>query len=293
MIARQRPRSLAPPAWLTKADAETATNLATHKRAVAAFRQSKKKEKTLELTFQFRVYGDESLREALNKVYGFKCAYCESDFGATQPVAVEHYRPKGEVVDGDKSIKPGYYWLAATWENLLPSCTDCNSQRYQTTGANGESVLRGKGNLFPLKKGSRRAKSPTTLKNEVRLLLHPELDDPAQHLEFATDTERLGVIRPKVTDGIPSEMGAVSIEVYALDRPRLVQTRQSSAKRLLSHIRNTIDSERRYRAQPGDAGLKQAYDDNLSDLAEFIGLNQAYTAMGRQIALSRLPALDV
>ena len=43
---------------------------------------------------------------------------------------MEHYRPKARV-STEQGDKPGYYWLAARWENLLPSCTDCNSPRKQ------------------------------------------------------------------------------------------------------------------------------------------------------------------
>ena len=71
-----------------------------------------------EYSFEFKVYGDELLRIALNAQYRYKCAYCETFYGASQPVAVEHYRPKGEIVEGDERVKPGYYWLAASWDNL-------------------------------------------------------------------------------------------------------------------------------------------------------------------------------
>jgi uncharacterized protein (TIGR02646 family) len=96
--------------------------------------------------FKFKVYG--SARESLMKTFGGKCAYCEGLIENTQPGDVEHYRPKGGVlVDGE--LKPGYYWLAATWDNLLISCIDCNRQRKQLIKGLGR-VKAGKLNQFPL-----------------------------------------------------------------------------------------------------------------------------------------------
>src|SRR4051794_24811090 len=73
--------------------------------------------------FKHAVYKRAAIRNALNAAFAFKCAYCESGYGGTQPVDVEHYRPKGKVVTPTgATIKAAYYWLAATWDNLLPAC---------------------------------------------------------------------------------------------------------------------------------------------------------------------------
>ena len=66
-----------------------------------------------------------------------KCAYCESLITNNQPGDVDHYRPKGRVMDANnkpvmittalgENPHPGYYWLAYQFSNLLPSCIDCN-----------------------------------------------------------------------------------------------------------------------------------------------------------------------
>src|SRR5688572_13150422 len=127
MIRIDRPAAAAPAAWKLKADQETRDAITAFGAAIKRMKASRKKNATLNCSFEFKAYGDELLRNALNQHYGYKCAYCETFYGASQPVAVEHYRPKGEVIDGDERVRPGYYWLAANWENLLPSCTDCNS----------------------------------------------------------------------------------------------------------------------------------------------------------------------
>src|SRR5262249_38675962 len=84
-------------------------------------------------------------KDFLIRLFNGKCAYCESKFTVSQPGDVEHFRPKGRVVDDNfKPIRvqhptkgeiehPGYYWLAYEWKNLLPSCADCN--RFRMHGA--------------------------------------------------------------------------------------------------------------------------------------------------------------
>ena len=292
MIHVKRPQAMAPSDWTRKAVAERKAAIAAYRVAAAAFRKSRKKGKRFEFMFPFAIYGDVLLRDALNAVYGYKCAYCESYFGGTQPVAVEHYRPKGEVIEGSVRLKPGYYWLAATWKNLLPSCTDCNSPRRQVT-KDEKKVVRGKGNFFPLAPGSRRARAPGQEKREKPLLLHPELDQPGKHLDFPTDRERAGIVRPMLQRGRPSPKGEASIDVYALDRPQLVRARKNFADRLLSHLRNTRNSERRFRANPGDSDLEQEYRENIADLVKFLAPDQPYSAMARQLAKAELPGLKI
>jgi hypothetical protein len=292
VIRINRPRGLAPAAWLTKAEKETQDAIDAYKSARQASKTIKApKTKAFEFKYDYAVYGDALLRHALNTIYHYKCAYCESMYGATQPVAVEHWRPKGEVIEGGTRIKPGYYWLGAAWENLLPSCTDCNSPRRQIVEAGETPVLMGKGNHFPLVPGTKRAKRPGQEKDEQPLLLNPEVDDPDQHLEFVTDRARAGVIRATLINGAPSPKGAASIEVYALDRPQLTQARAAIAKRLRSHLRNTRYSQERHLAQPQDAGLKKEYDENMDDLAGFLGPSEQYAAMARQLARAELPGL--
>jgi hypothetical protein len=292
MIHVKRPLALAPADWKKKAEAERKAAIAAYREAVAAFRKVKKKGKKLEFTFEYAVYGDVLLRDALNAVYGYKCAYCESYFGGTQPVAVEHYRPKGEVIEGKVRLKPGYYWLAATWQNLLPSCTDCNSPRRQAS-QDGKKVVRGKGNHFPLAPGSKRAKAPGQEKKEKPLLLHPELDQPGKHIEFPTDRERAGIVRPVLQRGKPSSKGEASIHVYALDRPQLVRARKNFADRLLSHLRNTRDWEQLHRANPANPAFERSYRLNLEELVRFLAPDQPYSAMARAIARAEIPGLRI
>jgi uncharacterized protein (TIGR02646 family) len=297
MIKVPKPVDRIPPDWLAKGAAETKEAIAAFKEALALFKKAAaKKPKTgtkaskFIFTFKFEVYGDVELRRALNELFQFKCAYCESFFGATQPVAVEHYRPKGEIIEGETRIKPGYYWLAAEWSNLLPSCTDCNSRRTQEIPG-GKGEVRGKGNFFPLAKGSKRAGAPGKEKNETPLLLNPEFDDPERHLEFLAEPGKVGLIRPASNNGVDSVRGEESIMYYALDRPQLVQARQVAAKHLLYLIKTTSQAERRHRAEPGDEELRVEYDEHVTEMRTYLDPPHEYCGMNRQIVRATFPGL--
>src|SRR5829696_5580783 len=95
-----------------------------------------------------------AMKKALFEGFNNKCAYCEDNL-LSQPGDVEHFRPKRAVTDENdnpvlwsprsKKKHPGYYWLAYHWENLLPSCNDCNRPHRST---DGRPV--GKGTRFPV-----------------------------------------------------------------------------------------------------------------------------------------------
>jgi hypothetical protein len=146
--------------------------------------------------------------------YG-KCAFCESLIAADQPGDIEHFRPKNEVrdinnvlvmintKDGPKQ-HPGYYWLAYNWQNLLPSCSDCNSITKQKTGGD----LIGKGTRFPITNSY--AILPGEEKDENPLLINPAFEDPEDHLEV----DKTGVIKEKNN----SPKGKTCIEIFGLNK---------------------------------------------------------------------------
>lgn len=281
-------RKAAPAEWLKSAKKETDANVDAFKAAVKARRKSRSKTSApLKPEFSFKAYGADDLRDALNETFGYKCAYCETNYGASQPVAVEHFRPKGMITEGKKTLQPGYFWLAADWDNLLPSCTDCNSARYHKDET-GTEQLRGKGNHFPLAKKSRRGRRPGSEKRESPLLLHTD-EDPETHLEFVTEKDRRGIVRPALIGGAPSERGKASIEFYALDRPELVKRRTEQAMRLESHISNTRFILDLLDGDPGNPKYKAQFDKNIAELKRMLGQQQEYVAMFRAIVRTDLP----
>lgn len=159
--------------------------------------------------FNLRFYAHPDIRQALDKLFHGKCAYCETAIAATQPGDIEHFRPKLRALDTDGTVAPDHYWwLAYEWENMLPVCVVCN---------------RSKGSRFPLK-GERakvRATGPA-LKRERPLLLDPCVDRPEKELVFTEE----GLV---VSD---TERGRTTIEVLSLNREALVARRKEVASAL-------------------------------------------------------------
>lgn len=201
--------------------------------------------------FSFSAYSDDAVKYALENLFFGKCAYCETRYANQAPVDVEHYRPKGRIAD--VADHPGYWWLAMVWENLLPSCIDCNRRRWQhlpDVPSSLEQLLKspliqggmmplGKQDLFPV--AGERATALHPLIDEKPDLLNPCLDVPDDHLTFYIDRENpLGLVLPKLIDGVPSRRGLTSIHVYGLNRLALVQER-TRVLRTLEFLSKLID----------------------------------------------------
>ena len=221
-------------------------------------------------SFEFKVYKAAAIKSALEKLFHGKCAYCETYYSVQAPVDVEHFRPKGRI-DGEDD-HPGYWWLGMEWENLLPSCIDCNRRRGQATpknsvllselgvGAKTKKINTGKKDIFPIA-GVRatydlehgevdKAIMQNALEREEALLIDPTTDDPGELLDYYIDPDNLiSLVLPKDTENLPlageiedviaasdqartALRGAVSIQVYGLNRLGLVQERT----RLLRHL---------------------------------------------------------
>lgn len=122
-------------------------------------------------TFDSKIYGHASVKEILIDAQHGKCCYCEQHVG--EDGDVEHFRPKGQVRQdkGSPIEKPGYFWLAYEWTNLLLSCSACNQRM--------------KGDLFPLQNPKSRAVSPRhPIAREKLLFINPATTDPAKHITF-------------------------------------------------------------------------------------------------------------
>ena len=243
-----------------------------------------KKTKRKRKAFVFVCYRSPEVKRALEDLFQGKCAYCESRYEGMQPVDVEHWRPKAKIVDKEGDIEPGYYWLAADWDNLLPSCIDCNRERTQVLMPSREIRTVGKANRFPLEPGSVRARTPDDVALELPLLLNPCYDQPQEHLEFIHE----GVVRPRQQgSGAPSPKGEASVEVYALNRTGLVhsrlevllliQQRMYTIERLLEILDGEDLSERVQAIAEDLLGYE------LAVLSRFRHSDQPYSQMARQV----------
>lgn len=194
-------------------------------------------------SFSFAAYKSDDIKVALQKLFHDKCAYCETVYAASAPVDIEHYRPKGAVADD--AAHGGYWWLAADWDNLLPSCIDCNRKRGQVLVERSTSLEQlakstkpaitqaGKKDSFPLSdNGVRAIAELMEFTTERPLLLDPCRDEPSESLSYSFDPDHpAGLILP-AGDEASQMRGAASIQIYGLNRLKLVQDRT----RVLRHL---------------------------------------------------------
>ena len=200
--------------------------------------------------FDSKVYAHDSVKEQMMKDQHRKCAYCEQhkngDFGC-----VEHYRPKGGF--GSPLQKPGYYWLAYDWQNLLFSCSECNTSY--------------KRNLFPLVNENARDIEHRDISNEEPTIINPATTDPGEHIEFSEF-----IIRPKLIDGQESLQGKTTIGVFRLnDRKDLKERRRNAWE---AYNRELIKKAifQKLNSADGIALCDETLEQMKDDEAEFCGM---------------------
>lgn len=233
--------------------------------------------KNAKKAFKYAVYSDQTVKDELNRLFHFKCAYCESYFGGVHPVDVEHYRPKGGYVADNKLVQPGYYWLAADWSNLLPSCIDCNRERTQRFD-DVPPELAGKANKFPLA-SEKRAKAPGEEQREKPLLLNPYLDEPDEHLRY---DEEGNIQAVKSAAGRRSRKGKASIEVYGLRRTGLVQDRERYALQIRAMVER-VEELLEIFDETQNEQLATRISEEMRLLKGYIDETYPYSTMARQL----------
>lgn len=244
-----------------------------------------------ETTFRFAAYKGADVVAALNELFHHKCAYCESSYKATSPVDVEHFRPKGAIVirgeggENDKRDKPGYYWLAATWENLLASCPDCNRARthiFEDPDEEETPGVRGKENKFPLIDEKRRVRTPPVqgegTEAAQRLLIDPCRDRPEAHLVFLPD----GLVWARKSGSTYSPKGIESIKAYGLTRKELKEARREHLLLLAQKMRATLFFIDGLENDPGNAALELEFRTLRDELRAQTAADQPYAGLTRQ-----------
>lgn len=184
---------------------------------------------------KFNAYRHDSVKDELLDMFNGKCGYCESRINVVTWGDIEHYRPKGQIIqDNGGKKKPGYWWLASDWENLLLACNRCNSTNQQQLFGSSSNVSIGKGNLFPLTINDDRAQWSNDPfdwlgkdVNEKPLLLDPCRDNPEASLECRNDemAPDRGVLVGR------DARGKRTIHILGLNRKPLVDDRK---KKLVS-----------------------------------------------------------
>jgi len=209
MIRISRPKSI--PSVLRKKGRQlTRADEKQYQRDPQAFRDGSKR-----FAFDRCVYADASVKAALLAAQHNKCAFCESKPLPVSDGDVEHFRPKAAVQQAVSTPceRPGYYWLAYAWHNLLFSCERCNRRH--------------KKSLFPLVDPQQRARIPTDpIETEQPIFINPAEEDPSAHISFREHV-------PIARNG--SRRGKRTIQALGLDREHLNEARETHLK-LLNHI---------------------------------------------------------
>ncbi len=260
-------RSRAAPSILSDPDSKGAKETEEAKTRFAP-KVGKKAHRKKAKKFEFKVYRSDDVKRALNELFHGKCAYCESRYGAVQPMDVEHWRPK--------SI---YYWLAADWNNLLPSCIDCNRKRKQMDEREKKKRSSGKGTQFPVADPDRRWIHHLMSDPEDPLLLNPCTDWPEKHIEFFDDQEAL------VRSRRNSRKGLESINIYGLNRTGLVLERKERLLRLKASL-FTIDILAKvwdHCSQAQEPMIETLLEREAEVLERSLKEEQPYAQMARQL----------
>ena len=262
--------------------------------------------------YKFVRYKEWAVCRALDDLFHNKCAYCETNYSATDSRDVEHYRPKGGVTES-LGKHPGYWWLAAVWENLLPSCSPCNQRRRQTLFDPKMTLeefelkllkkpdrLSGKANAFPVRGDNWVTSEGGDLKVEDPFLINPCARDPANHLEFFFDwkdrttyiweaTPIYPLVRPRLSAGGDDDLYAKhSIAIYGLNRKGLIEARARLLKGLQMQCQSIVDLINDLMVAPSGADLARIQariKSYRAKLEAFAQPDQPYAAMVRAFLL--------
>lgn len=233
---------------------------------------------------KFSFYKNDTLVSELQRNFFLKCAYCESSFVHVSPADIEHFRPKSAVKIDEKTgkekvleLKPGYYWLAADWDNLLLSCIDCNRRRNQEDIDGDGETATGKATIFPLADEADRVRDHDTWEDMIakvqqeeksRLLLNPCVDDPAKHLKFEMRYDDEGQVQGVFAVALnDSQKGQKSINVYGLNRAGLVWARTREALNLQNDFFALIVSIKGYLRMRKMEGELKVLQEELGNVA--------------------------
>jgi uncharacterized protein (TIGR02646 family) len=208
--------------------------------------------------FDAAIYGSETVKNALIKAQHGKCCFCERKTGKDGDV--EHFRPKAGYRQAPKGplLRPGYYWLAYDWDNLLLACSACN-QRH-------------KRNLFPLTDPDQRATSHTDdVTRETPLFLQPAQQDPELHIGFRKEI-------PYAINGSPT--GKATIKALGLDRELLNEVRRDRLADLIL-LRDVVALDATLSTLTEGRQLVQKARDLLAEAVTDVG---EFAAMARAAA---------
>lgn len=208
------------------------------------------------------IYGHSTVKASLKAMQHGKCCFCESKIMHITFGDVEHYRPKAgykQTAREKKLNKPGYYWLAYDWNNLLLCCERCNRRH--------------KRNLFPLKDKQARAHNHQhDVSQEIPLFINPTVTDPRHHIGF----------REEIPYPIAqSRYGKTTITELSLDREDLNEQRRTK----LEELKVLADVVSLSKAQPNNPELRDLSAQAQKVLAQATLPSAEYSLMATSLRL--------
>lgn len=270
------PRSLATPSAAVQAEKNEAINFYRIYDATLTPKPA---------AYEFKQYKGYDVTVALRNLFHGKCAYCESEVGDN--LDVEHFRPKGSV--SDDPTHPGYWWLAHTWENLLPSCTPCNQKRRQhlvteqmsldemtALQAKKPTQSYGKSDQFPV--AGTRATYGIPITGERPYLIDPTVEDPEVYLLWS-QTGPYSVVLANSRDQWSTQRALTTISVFALNRMHLVQTRSKILNQLRFQAEKVIEDLEEDMAEGGSERLVRRAIRRVEDMRRLHSPESPYSGM--------------
>lgn len=250
----------------------------------------------------YTIYSDKSVRKILLKMFHGKCAYCESKITAIYNGDIEHFRPKGKIQNANPS-RPGYFWLASEWENLLFACPFCNQTNTHEfrNGNNIEEAVFGKLDQFPLETETHRLKythgiiyftdSATykqafDLEESERLLLNPCKDDNVEKY-FKFNDDGAIISNDGLTD-FEERKAQTSILTYALHRLPLTIAREEKIIQVKAQIRRVEIAITNYNKYMNNSDEEKVWfegimREEMKILRKFKNADQEYSGLARYI----------
>jgi len=250
----------------------------------------------------YSIYSDNTVRELLIRMFNSKCAYCESKITAIYNGDIEHFRPKGEIKEVNPT-RPGYFWLASEWENLLFACPFCNQTNTHTikNGIEVEKAVFGKHDHFPLDTEAHRLnhthgviyftdsvsyKQVFDLEESVRLLLNPCKDDAIEkYFKFNDDG---AIISSDGLTPFEERKAQKSIITYALHRLPLTTAREEKTIQIKAQIRRVeiaITNYNNYmdKSDEEKVWFERIMREEMELLHKFKAADQEYSGLARYI----------
>ncbi len=169
-----------------------------------------------------------SLKWTLKEIYHEKCAFCES-YIKNEVGDIEHFRPKNKNENQAKKCDRiySYYWLAFSWDNLLPCCSRCNGKKSNCFDIMGNRIEYHNEKLSDL-----HDKIEKYNKDEKPKLLHPEYDSFESDIRFS----KYGEIESD------NERVNYTVEICDLNRTNLKESRRTIITDFMENLHRHLES---------------------------------------------------